>query len=182
MEEIFRPVPGFEDAYAVSSKGIIVSLARKIGNRRVKQMALAPKDNGQGYLSVVLCKNGSRSRQYVHRIVASVFIENKEAKQFVNHLDGNPRNNCVENLEWATHPENIQHAYDNGLSANVGSEHWLATGVVDNQLGQSFPTIKSWCRARGISYSTGRNLLNGSNKSRKIDLSAIMLKKKEQQK
>ena len=51
----------------------------------------------------------------IHRIVAENFIENKYNKPFVNHKDGNKMNNSVDNLEWVTQQENIQHSYKNKL-------------------------------------------------------------------
>ena len=51
----------------------------------------------------------------IHRIVAENFIPNIGNKPFVNHKDGNKMNNSVDNLEWVTQQENIQHSYKNKL-------------------------------------------------------------------
>ena len=56
----------------------------------------------------------------VHKIVAETFIPNPDNKPLVNHIDGNKTNNCITNLEWATHGENVQHAYDTGLKITRG--------------------------------------------------------------
>lgn len=60
-------------------------------------------------------KNGKGKDYLAHRLVAEAFIPNPDNKPTVNHIDGNPRNNYVENLEWATYRENNNHAFDNHL-------------------------------------------------------------------
>lgn len=71
-----------------------------------------PTSNGsrKGYLYVDLYKNNIRKKCYVHRLVAEYFLPNKDNKPYVNHKDGNPKNNNVENLEWCTPKENVEHA------------------------------------------------------------------------
>lgn len=56
---------------------------------------------------------------YVHRLVAQVFIENKDNKPCVNHIDGNKSNNNINNLEWVTYSENNRHAYRTGLKKPI---------------------------------------------------------------
>lgn len=78
--------------------------------------------DGQRTLATLYKVNGYRmvslpdgSREYVHRLVAKAFLPNPENKPEVNHLDGNPSNNRLENLEWTTRSENAQHAFRTGL-------------------------------------------------------------------
>lgn len=74
------------------------------------------------YPIVVLCNGSAKTRgdkpkyvrRYVHRLVAGAFIENPQGKPEVNHIDSNPFNNSVENLEWVTHEENMRHAHKYG--------------------------------------------------------------------
>lgn len=103
--EQWRDVLGYETLYQVSSTGRI----RR--NGRIKSQQI---DKG-GYCTVWFSKNSKQKNLKVHRLVAEAFIPNPECKRTVNHIDGNKRNNCVENLEWATHSENIIHANVTGL-------------------------------------------------------------------
>ena len=65
-----------------------------------------------GYLSVMLCKDGKTKRFRVHRLVAEMFVENPENKLMVNHKSG-IRSECGSyNLEWVTCSENHKHAYE----------------------------------------------------------------------
>ena len=64
--------------------------------------------------------------KYIHRLVALYFIANPENSRTVNHIDGNPLNNHFQNLEWATHGENIRHGAEmrrNGLNPNRHSQY-----------------------------------------------------------
>lgn len=107
-EEIWKDVTGFEGKYQVSNTGKIRSLAYHKKNGRIKE--LKPFSDKGGYMRVKFCKDGKETTVKVHRIVALEFIPNPQNKREVNHIDGNPKNNMVENLEWATPSENMTHA------------------------------------------------------------------------
>lgn len=85
---------------------------------------MATREDKDGYLKVALVSSetpeGKRHRYSVHRLVLENFcpIENMGNFQ-VNHKDGNKTNNKLENLEWATYQENINHAIKNNLRAKV---------------------------------------------------------------
>ena len=74
-----------------------------------------------GYKRVHVSHNGVTYHFLVHRLVAKAFIDNPLNKPCINHIDGNKTNNCVDNLEWCTHGENLKHAYDSGLRDLFGT-------------------------------------------------------------
>ena len=67
-----------------------------------------------GHLDILLKKNGKEERCWVHRLVAVAFLENKNNLPIVNHIDSNPENNRVDNLEWCTQKHNIRHCVNSG--------------------------------------------------------------------
>ena len=95
-------VKGYEE-YKVDTNGVVYG---KKGN------PLKFSTNPKGYNIVIFCINGKTKGFGVHQIVARQFVENddKEHKIQVNHKDGNKANNHVENLEWVTPKENMQHS------------------------------------------------------------------------
>jgi hypothetical protein len=76
---------------------------------------LNPKTNHWGYKSIKICSNACYREHCIHKLVAETFIPNKMNKPQVNHINGVKTDNRVENLEWCTVKENIQHAYNTGL-------------------------------------------------------------------
>lgn len=54
-----------------------------------------------------------------HRLVASIFIDNKNNYKEVNHINGIKDDNRIDNLEWCTRSQNQQHAYDTGLQKGL---------------------------------------------------------------
>lgn len=175
--QIWKPVQEYNGFYEVSNHGLVRGVDRAIPMpggriRNVKEKLLKPKRSADGYLFVSLSKYGVTNTRYIHRLVAVAFIPNPHGLPEVNHKDGNKMNNVPDNLEWCTHQQNVMHAYENGLSSNIGGNHGFAAGVIDNTLGRSFETVKEWCAARGINYSTGRNILNGQ-KSKRISLQGV---------
>lgn len=103
-----KTIDGFESYYVTDSGDVYAKNYRKSG--RIRKLTQCKNDNG--YMCVVLSRNGKTFCKKVHRLVAIAFIKNPFNKREVNHKDGNRTNNNVSNLEWATGSENIKHSYE----------------------------------------------------------------------
>lgn len=97
INEIWKPIKGYEGLYEVSNLGRIKSLNY---NHTGKEKILKPTKDRYGYLQVTLCKNNIKKQYTVHRLVAEAFIDNPDNLPQVNHKDENKQNNNVDNLEW----------------------------------------------------------------------------------
>lgn len=119
MNEEWRPIPGFDNAYEISNFGRVRSLDRErlcknryggFSLRKDKGKMITPTGNGNGYLIVGLRKNGKRENKYVHRLVAEAFYKNPKSLSVVNHLNFNKLDNRATNLEWSTQRENVRYS------------------------------------------------------------------------
>lgn len=97
MIEEWKDVVGFEGFYQVSNLG------------NVKRKKLLRLSGGGRYVQVILSKNGKSYGKSVHRLVATAFLPNPDNLPCVNHKDENPKNNCVDNLEWCTYKYNNEY-------------------------------------------------------------------------
>lgn len=105
MNEVWIPIDGYEN-YQVSNMGNIMNITTN--------KILKGQNNGKGYLFVTLYNESRKGKQImIHRLVAKAFIPNPDNLPQINHIDENKHNNCVENLEWITSQDNINHGTHN---------------------------------------------------------------------
>lgn len=79
-----------------------------------KGKPLRHRPNGDGYSVVTMGKKGHRTTQFVHRIVAQLFLPNPNGLPEIDHLDNNRANPSLDNLEWVTRSENTGRASARG--------------------------------------------------------------------
>lgn len=89
--------------YDVSSFG-------NLRSRVTGKVLVNRQPNSCGYYRVQLVIDGKRCKLFIHRMVAETFLKNKQHKTQVNHINGDKKDNRLENLEWCTPSENQLHA------------------------------------------------------------------------
>lgn len=107
--------------YSVNEFGEVKSNPRIASDgRKLAGKPLKPWLQNGGYVVVTFCFNGKKEHHLVHRLVLETFnpVDNMD-KLDVNHIDLNKQNNNLNNLEWCTRSQNIQHYHDNKELAHV---------------------------------------------------------------
>ncbi|WP_243143542.1 HNH endonuclease signature motif containing protein [Pseudobutyrivibrio xylanivorans] len=106
MDYCSKIVSGYP-AYEIDTRGQIFSY--KSGKKKQLKPTL---DSKQRYYAITLCsQSGNHKKFLIHRLVALAFIPNPNDYGEVNHIDGNPQNNNVENLEWCDRKHNLAESY-----------------------------------------------------------------------
>lgn len=109
--------------YLIFSDGTIFSRSRyhiqKNGRKRFKKGRWLKVNKYHKYPRISMNSKTS----YVHRIIAETFLGKPQKNLEINHIDGDKTNNRVENLEWITHQENMEHARKKRLYAQ-GERHY----------------------------------------------------------
>jgi hypothetical protein len=176
MNEIWKPIKGYEGLYEVSNIGKVKSLERSVTAKdgrvlpvfekilRQNKTKATDRHPTQRY-AVELWKDNKRKRMMVHRLVAEAFLDNPEGKPQVNHKDGDPSNNNVSNLEWATNGENLKHAYDNDLHTKHNTKAIVATNKLTGvQL--MFESVAEAARYFNVTEGAVRAPLRGYGKAK----------------
>lgn len=104
-------IDGLNKKYLINEDGDIFDIKEK----KLRK----PEVSKRGYLRVSFYLYGKYKKRFVHRLVLATFnpVENMDKLQ-VNHIDGNKQNNNINNLEWCTNKENLEHAWKTGLCSN----------------------------------------------------------------
>lgn len=127
VDKYFKPVKNDKDMdfsnYKINKNGDIIN----------KNNIILKPDLEQTYINIKLYLNNKNKVFKIHRLVALTFLDKPKNKNIVNHLDGNPLNNHVSNLEWTTNRGNTEHSI--GIKIN---KHDLKT----NKIIETYPTFK----------------------------------------
>ena len=169
--EIWKDIPGYEGLYQASTFGRIKRLEDEY------QIVLKYWDFN-GYPAVRLSKDNKQQDYTIHRLVAMTFLPNPENKTQVNHIDGNKYNSRLENLEWVTPSENMQHAVKTGLLKYDYEKlnQYISLGRIKTQvpikcieLNREFDSIMQASEILNISYSKLAYAVSKESKTHKAD-------------
>jgi hypothetical protein len=116
MQEIWKPVVGYEGLYEVSSLGQVRSLSGKRWNgqsiHEFKGKILRPQKTKR-YCHVALSKDGHVKSIRIHQLVTEAFLPQCPGRQgrcrgsyHIDHINNNPLDNRASNLQWLLHYEN----------------------------------------------------------------------------
>ncbi len=135
-KEIWKTIPLANEDYEASNMGRIRSL------KRSSPYIMKQHFSHNGYKVITLSFNNTYKPFRVHRLVALTFIENNEAKPFINHINEDKEDNRVENLEWCTAKENSNHGKCIEKSAKAKWKSVLRFSV-NGKLIKEYPSMKS---------------------------------------
>ena len=170
--EVWRPFPGREGEYEISSHGRVKSLARTVSRsdgrtQFIRERIRKVQTAHDGRQVLVMHQDGIASTVLIHRVVAFAFLGNPAPGQVVCHNDGNPKNNRPENLRWDTPSANQMDRLRHGTDSR-GERHnmvklaeseavairaeYAAGGVSQSRIAKLF----------GISQSQVSNIVRGA--------------------
>ena len=160
----FKPVKGYEGIYEACSDGTIWSCEGKVTysnwhgkvrkrvwkRREIKPQTQKRVRSSHSDKRVKLWKDGAVKTHLVSRLIATTFIPNPENKGFVNHKNGDPLDNSIENLEWVTRSENQLHAFKTGL---MSTNKKVVLKDTSNGVEHHFNSLADASRSLGMNHS-----------------------------
>lgn len=147
-DEIWKPIKGYKGFYEVSNKGRVRSVERLDARGQHRKSKVISIKNIRSSKQVTLFRDGKRKNFLVQKLVADAFLEAPQANEKLIYVDGNPENNCVENLKWQKKAQRKRNIYR----------------FEDNRTGEIFEgSISDCCDAWGLTKTA---LLCRANKGR----------------
>jgi NUMOD4 motif/HNH endonuclease len=116
----WKPVPGYEGLYEVSTEGQVRSFRRRGTSGKVLSRGHAKRG---GYLTVSLLRGCHQSTRPVHSLVLEAFVGPRPEGAEIRHLDGDPTNARLSNLAYGTRSENVLDKRRHGTDHNVAKTH-----------------------------------------------------------
>lgn len=163
--ESFFPLHGYDGRYVISQTGVIKRVAHERMTRTGKIVKYREKiittfiDGRTGYPVVKLTKpDGKFGSQFIHRLLAIMFIVKPPLKDYVNHKNGNKLDFSLDNLEWSTPKENAKHAFAKSLT-RLPSKNKIR--VFNRCTGETYESLREASNKTGIPYDEVKRKVRG---------------------
>ena len=169
MEEIWKPIVGYEGLYEVSSIGRVKRVAHSYISKRgitewLSERVFKNHTYPNGYEYVTLSKGTVTHNCSIHRLVAIAFIPNPHDLPVVDHINTDKTDNRVCNLRWCTPAMNSRNpiSYKRQFTSHgTAVDMFSLTG----EYIRSFISISQAAREVGGSFSAISKCVTGSSKS-----------------
>jgi hypothetical protein len=153
----WNPVPNYPEYYA-SQSGQILSLKRQTKH------IMKPIVSKDGHQYVFLYIDGIQHKTWVHRAVLSAWKGMPKHGEEGRHLDDNPTNNDIHNLEWGTRLENVNDKRINGglpTGERSGTHVLSESDVIDIRKLHGQISLRDLARKFGVSHTAIRRAALG---------------------
>ena len=163
VNELWKDIPGYEGYYQASDAGRVRSVDRFINNGMLRGRVLRQYTNKDGYKLVRLSKTGVCVTYQVHRLIYLTFHGPIPEGMQVNHIDENPANNELENLNLMSPKENNNYGtrnrrtsekLTNGVTSKAVYQYseegwfirkWVSVNEIQRKLGYEVGNISACC-------------------------------------
>lgn len=160
MIEEWKDIKEFKGRYQVSNLGQVRSFVINPTKPKIlKQNTAIP------YSRVTLYTETKPRYVYTHHLVLKTFNSTEDSTLWINHIDGDKRNNKLINLEWVTAKENSIHARDNGLMDYRHSKEFKEKHKQACKTAHVHRSHKVFCVTNGITYPSIRETARSLNLS-----------------
>lgn len=150
--------PTYNGFYGTKESRVFSSKAA-FGSIRELKPVLNKCNNGYYMMRCGVDENGKAYQISWHRFIAEIFIPNPNNLPEVNHKDLDKGNNCVDNLEWTTHYDNVQHAADGGV---MGREYLIENVKTGKKV--KIKNLSKWCKENGVHPVSAYDVIKGKQK------------------
>lgn len=153
IDEIWKPVVGYEGYYEVSNLGRVRSIDRTIVDKKGMTKKLhghmrMQQKQRNGYYSLILTRGGKSKRLLVHRLVGTAFVPNPNNLPEINHKDETRDNNRADNLEWCDRSYN--NVYGERLKKQIKRQSKPVKQMLNGDVIAVYPSAMEASRKTGI--------------------------------
>jgi len=164
LNEVWKDIPGYH-GYLISNFGRIKGPG-KIGRWKSMPTPMNPMQTSQGYLYVFAKRPNVPKKLFLHKAVLLAFVGPCPENHETRHLDGNPKNNNLKNLEWSTRIVNQNDRFKHGthlLGENSSSSKLREKDVLEIRKLKRLMTARDLGKKYGVSHTTILSAVNGQH-------------------